>query len=227
MYSSTISFSLQNLLIFITISISLPIFSSFVAHASTTTGGSFKKIYAFGDSFTDTGNTHSFTGPGAYQYVSNPPYGRTFFHHPTNRYSDGRLVIDFLTEVLSLPFLPPYHQMGADKSHGVNFAVAGATAIENGFFVRNNITSSSTSQSLETQLSWFEQSLESQGCINLSTTPQQCKEAFDEALIWFGEIGVNDYAYSVGSLVSTETIRQLAIKSATEFLRVITALKLL
>ncbi|MCD7451110.1 hypothetical protein HAX54_009558 [Datura stramonium] len=55
-------------------------------------------------------------------------------HHCTDilfhlQYSDGRLVIDFVAESLSLPFLPPYRDPKADKTYGVNFAVAGSTAI--------------------------------------------------------------------------------------------------
>ncbi|TYG90847.1 hypothetical protein ES288_A12G215400v1 [Gossypium darwinii] len=46
-----------------------------------------------------------------------------------------------------------------------------------------------------------------------------CKEAFDDALFWVGEIGVNDYAYTLGSTVSGDTIRKLAINSFTEFLQ--------
>ncbi|GAB2240871.1 hypothetical protein Droror1_Dr00021389 [Drosera rotundifolia] len=76
--------------------------------ATATTPPPFTRIFAFGDSFTDTGNTRSATGPSGFNYVSNPPYGMTFFHHPTNRYSDGRLVIDFVASSLALPFLPPY-----------------------------------------------------------------------------------------------------------------------
>lgn len=219
-----IYFYLQITLIFITISI---IIFPLPTHASTAASGAksstFRKIYAFGDSFTDTGNTKTIAGVGAYLSASNPPYGRTFFHHPTNRFSDGRLVIDFLTETLSLPYLPPYLQKEADRSHGVNFAVAGSTAIEHSFYVRNNITAAYSSRALETQLGWFQEFLESQGCRSSTTTPQQCSAVFDQALIWFGEIGVNDYAYSVGSFVSGDTTRQLAIKSATDFLQVITA----
>ncbi|KAL3512614.1 hypothetical protein ACH5RR_025331 [Cinchona calisaya] len=180
----------------------------------------FKHIYAFGDSYTDTGNTNSSTGPNAFLYVSNSPYGQTFFHHPTNRYSDGRLVIDFLAQQLFLPFLPPYLSKTADE-YGVNFAVAGSTAIIRSFFVKNNLTLNITPQSLQTQLIWFNKILESKGCKESSTTPKECKAVFDDSLIWVGEIGANDYAYTLGSSVTSTTIQKLAIGSATRFLEAI------
>ncbi|KAI3686395.1 hypothetical protein L1987_80070 [Smallanthus sonchifolius] len=179
---------------------------------------SFKKIYAFGDSYTDTGNTASATGPSAFSYVSNLPYGRTFFHHPTNRYSDGRLVIDFLAESLSLPYLPPYLNRKADTSAGINYAVAGSTAIRHAFFVKNNLTFAITPQSLQTQLTWFNKTLEGLKCKSAISTPAVCAAVFREALVWVGEIGANDYAYTVGSTVSGETIQRRATRSATEFL---------
>lgn len=129
-------------------------------------------------------------------------------------------MIDFVAELLSLPYVPPYLNTTADKSSGVNFAVAGSTAIEHDFFVKNNLTLDITPESLETQLYWFTKFLESQGCIDTKATSQKCKVVFDEALIWVGEIGANDYAYTVGSSVSEEAIQQLAIKRATDFLKV-------
>lgn len=51
-------------------------------------------IFAFGASMTDTGNAQA-----AFPYASAPqaslPYGETYFKKPANRYSNGRLVIDF------------------------------------------------------------------------------------------------------------------------------------
>ncbi|XP_072971341.1 GDSL esterase/lipase At3g48460 [Typha angustifolia] len=176
----------------------------------------FSKIYAFGDSFTDTGNTHSTTGPQSFGYVSSPPYGSTFFHRSTNRYSDGRLVVDFLATTLSLPFLPPFLARSADFSHGVNFAVAGSTAIEHDFFVKNNMTFDITPQSLMTQLSWFERHLEERECRGRKRP--ECKAAVGDALFWVGEIGVNDYAYSVSSSVPPNRIRDLAVKNVAIFL---------
>ncbi|XP_027123196.2 GDSL esterase/lipase At3g48460 [Coffea arabica] len=214
-------------LILLTITFTFIILSSPVTKCATSAKTAthpippFKSIYAFGDSYTDTGNTNSATGPNPYLYVSRSPYGQTFFHHPTNRYSDGRLVIDFLAQQLSLPFLPPYLSKTADKSYGINFAVAGSTAIIYSFFVKNNLTLNRTPQSLQTQLVWFNEFLESKGCKNSITTPKECKAVFDNALIWLGEIGANDYAYTFGSSVSGTTIQKLAIGSVTRFLEAI------
>ncbi|KAL3633862.1 hypothetical protein CASFOL_022624 [Castilleja foliolosa] len=179
----------------------------------------FKSIYAFGDSYTDTGNTRSNTGPSGFMFVSNLPYGSTFFHRPTNRYSDGRLVIDFVAQALSLPFLPPYLDLKADKSTGVNFAVAGSTAIVHSFFVKNNMTSNITPQSLRTELAWFDKFVAGKGCKDSSRTPRECEAAFRDALVWVGEIGANDYAYSFGTSVTTKTVQQLAINSVTGVLQ--------
>ncbi|XP_030531325.2 GDSL esterase/lipase At3g48460 [Rhodamnia argentea] len=185
----------------------------------------FKKIYAFGDSFTDTGNTRSASGPSGFGHVSNPPYGVTFFHRPTNRYSDGRLVIDFVAQSLSLPFLPPYRSISSSSSsssstaaYGVNFAVAGSTAINHEFFVRNNMSLDITPQSILTQLIWFNKYLESHEGCKAATRGGACRDSLEDALVWVGEIGVNDYAYTVGSAVSGDTIRKLAINTVAAFL---------
>lgn len=206
--------------IFITLTTIFILTSASSAATETHPPRPFKKIYAFGDSFTDTGNTKSATGPSSFGHVSNPPYGTTFFHHPTNRYSDGRLVIDFVAETLSLPYLPPYRKIRgkvSSSTFGVNFAVAGATATNHLFFVKNNLTLDITPESIQTQLLWFNKYLQSQGCKKASAS--DCKEAFDDALFWVGEIGVNDYAYAVGSSIPDDTIRKLGIASFTGVLQ--------
>ncbi|XP_051115985.1 GDSL esterase/lipase At3g48460-like [Andrographis paniculata] len=178
----------------------------------------FDAIYAFGDSYTDTGNTQSNTGPSGFMFVSNNPYGSTFFHRPTNRYSDGRLVIDFVADALSLPFLPPYLSRPSPES-SVNFAVAGATAIIHSFFAKNNMTLNITPQSIRTELGWFDQVAEERGCRDAAATAAACRKMFEEALIWVGEIGANDYAYSFASAVPPETVQKLAVNSVATFLQ--------
>uniref|UniRef100_A0A0E0KLH4 Esterase n=1 Tax=Oryza punctata TaxID=4537 RepID=A0A0E0KLH4_ORYPU len=184
-----------------------------VPAAAAAAEASFETVYAFGDSFTDTGNTHSTTGPYSFGYVSSPPYGATFFHRSTNRYSDGRLVVDFLTDRLSLPgFLPPYlSPAAANATHGVNFAVAGATAIEHDFFAKNNLSVDITPQSIMTELAWFE--------AHLRRSPAAAR-AVGDALFWVGEIGANDYAYSfmAATTIHQDQIRTMAVDRVTTFI---------
>ncbi|WJX88801.1 hypothetical protein P8452_70848 [Trifolium repens] len=206
--------SMATLITLITILFSIASSSASTAEESSRP---FKKIYAFGDSFTDTGNTKNAEGPTGFGHVSNSPYGTTFFNHSTNRYSDGRLVIDFVTESLSLPYLPPYrHIKRYNDTFGVNFAVGGSTAINHEFFVRNNLSLDVTPQSIQTQILWFNRYLEKQG--SCQGVDSNCRD-FDDTLFWFGEIGVNDYAYTLGSTVSDDTIRKLAISSISKALK--------
>uniref|UniRef100_A0A453QII9 GDSL esterase/lipase n=1 Tax=Aegilops tauschii subsp. strangulata TaxID=200361 RepID=A0A453QII9_AEGTS len=58
----------------------------------------FDSIFAFGDSFTDTGNNPIVFGwYNVFDVVMRPPYGMTSFGgHPTGRNCNGRLIIDFI-----------------------------------------------------------------------------------------------------------------------------------
>ncbi|XP_033132044.1 GDSL esterase/lipase At1g28580 isoform X3 [Brassica rapa] len=56
----------------------------------------FKSIISFGDSTADTGNLIGLSDPDDLPAAAFPPYGETFFHHPTGRFSNGRLIIDFI-----------------------------------------------------------------------------------------------------------------------------------
>lgn len=85
-------------------------------------GCDFPAIFNFGDSNSDTGG-----GDAAFFPVP-PPFGETYFHKPAGRRSDGRLLIDFITQGLELPLLDGYlDAVGTNFSHGVNFAVSAAT----------------------------------------------------------------------------------------------------
>lgn len=87
-------------------------------------------FFIFGDSLLDAGN-NNYLNDSAMDAGGNPtnepPYGETFFKHPTGRCSDGRVVPDFIAEKANLPLIPPYLQPGLDNyTAGVNFASAGA-----------------------------------------------------------------------------------------------------
>ncbi|KAJ8447966.1 hypothetical protein Cgig2_028842 [Carnegiea gigantea] len=117
----------------------------------------YEAIYSFGDSLADTGNFLR-SGALAFPTIAKLPYGETFFQHPTGRCSNGRLVVDFLAEEFGLPLVPPYLSLpkGQRAPHGVNFAVAGATAL-NPILFRDYTQRSVlwTNDSLSVQLGWF------------------------------------------------------------------------
>ncbi|KAL5701637.1 acetylajmaline esterase [Ranunculus cassubicifolius] len=107
-------------------------------------------VFNFGDSNSDTGGLVAGTA-----LPLDPPYGQTYFHKPSGRLSDGRLIIDFLSkfcfplnfkasrnkkayicvllavEVMNLPFLSPYlESIGAPSFRkGCNFATAGSAIL--------------------------------------------------------------------------------------------------
>ncbi|CAO2192527.1 unnamed protein product [Urochloa humidicola] len=82
-------------------------------------------VFAFGDSNTDTGGIAA--GLGYYYPL---PEGRAFFHRPTGRLCDGRLVIDYLCESLNMSYLSPYLEaLGTDFTGGANFAISGSSTL--------------------------------------------------------------------------------------------------
>ncbi|XP_056175778.1 GDSL esterase/lipase At5g45910-like [Syzygium oleosum] len=158
-------------------------------------------IFNFGNSLSDTGN-FLLSGALAYPEIKNLPYGETFFHHTTGRFSNGRLIIDFIAEAFGLPYLPPYLAVakGPPVRTGVNFAVAGATALDSSFFYAQNI-GLWTNDSLSVQLGWFQNFMKF-----LCTTRQECDDYFKKSLFLAGEMGGNDYLFP---LFSGQTMKQL------------------
>ncbi|KAL2341791.1 hypothetical protein Fmac_009731 [Flemingia macrophylla] len=173
--------------------------------ASNSSSRPYDAIFNFGDSLSDTGN---FLHSGAIKFpvIGQLPYGRTYFKHATGRCSDGRLVIDFIAEAYGLPFLPPYLALTKDQNihGGVNFAVAGATALDSEIFIEAGLGKFLwTNDSLSTQLDWFKKLKPS-----LCTTKQDCDSYFNRSLFLVGEIGGNDinYAAFAGNLTRLQAI---------------------
>ncbi|OWM66538.1 hypothetical protein CDL15_Pgr013755 [Punica granatum] len=85
-------------------------------------------LFIFGDSFFDVGNNNHINTTTLDQ-ANFWPYGETYFRYPSGRFSDGRVVPDFIAEKARLPFIPPFLQPGISHHFGINFASAGAGAL--------------------------------------------------------------------------------------------------
>lgn len=55
-------------------------------------------LFIFGDSLFDVGN-NNYINSTARTQANYWPYGETFFNHPTGRFSDGRLIPDFIGKI--------------------------------------------------------------------------------------------------------------------------------
>nr|GMD49562.1 acetylajmalan esterase-like [Ipomoea batatas] len=164
----------------------------------------FKRIYQFGNSISDTGNLLRLPGATMHYPAYRLPYGETFFHKATGRFSDGRLIVDFIAAALKLPFLDAYLDANGSFAQGVNFAVAGATALDVGFFAKRNISTSNSKPPISKQLEWFENHLKS-----TFQSPVSRSNCFENSLFIFGEFGGNDYFPFFRQGWSTEEVRTL------------------
>ncbi|GMY26332.1 GDSL esterase/lipase At3g26430-like [Fagus crenata] len=162
----------------------------------------FPAIFNFGDSNSDTGGLSAAFGQAP------PPNGETYFHSPAGRYSDGRLVIDFLAESLGLPYLSAYlDSVGSNFSHGANFATAGST-------IRPQNTTMSQSGyspiSLDVQFVQFSdfhrrsQIFNKQGGVFEKLLPKE--NYFSQALYTF-DIGQNDLTAGYKLNMTTEQVK--------------------
>ncbi|XP_022777243.1 GDSL esterase/lipase 5-like [Durio zibethinus] len=138
-------------------------------------------FFIFGDSFLDVGN-NNYINTSTLDQANFWPYGETYFKFPTGRFSDGRLISDFIAEHANLPLIPPFLQPGFRQYYlGVNFASAGAGALAETF--RGVVID------LKTQLSYFNK-LESRMRQKLGI--DEAKLTISRAVYLFS-IGTNDY----------------------------------
>ncbi|KAJ1439967.1 SGNH hydrolase superfamily [Sesbania bispinosa] len=159
-------------------SISFSTSQSLINETSTTTT---KAFFIFGDSTVDSGN-NNYIDTTPKNKADYKPYGQNgFFDEPTGRFSDGRVIVDFIAEYAKLPLIPPFLQPSADYSNGVNFASGGAGVLAE--------TNQGLVIDLQTQLRNFEEVRKS---LAEKLGENKAKELISEA-IYFISIGSNDY----------------------------------
>ncbi|KAG2538244.1 hypothetical protein PVAP13_9NG406014 [Panicum virgatum] len=120
------------------------------------THGRYSRVFAFGNSLTDTGNAAIYP-PTAGGTFTRLPYGQTYFGRPSGRASDGRIITDFLVEELKVPQPTPYlaGSTAADFVNGSNLAIGGSTALEPAFLEARGVTSL-VLVSLSNETRWFQ-----------------------------------------------------------------------
>ncbi|KAH7681345.1 GDSL lipase/esterase protein [Dioscorea alata] len=152
---------------------------------SSSTPCKFPAIINFGDSNSDTGGLSATFGPAP------PPNGETFFHMPAGRYSDGRLIIDFMAKSFGLAYLSAYlDSLGTNFSHGANFATAGSTIMQQTVPLNKGGYSPF---SLQVQLSQFSQFKSRSQMISKKVFKSlKLKKSYFKKALYSFDIGQND-----------------------------------
>ncbi|KAJ9190453.1 hypothetical protein P3X46_001655 [Hevea brasiliensis] len=87
-------------------------------------------LFILGDSVFDPGN-NNFRNVTIDFKADFWPYGETFFNFSTGRFTNGRILPDFLSMNLKIPLWKPYLAPGKQNFlHGANFAGGGAAALD-------------------------------------------------------------------------------------------------
>ncbi|KAL3522437.1 hypothetical protein ACH5RR_015271 [Cinchona calisaya] len=165
----------------------------------------YTSIFSFGDSLSDNGNLLGFSSPKVI-HQGRLPNGETYFGRPTGRCCDGRLIVDLIAQNFGLPIPPPF--VGIEKGNrrdilaGVNFAVAGAKALDSSFYEEKRISEAVTNATLRVQLRWFKEVLPF-----LCGPKANCKEFLQSSLTVMGEIGGNDYNHALLQGISKEEVK--------------------
>ncbi|XP_070036853.1 GDSL esterase/lipase At5g03980-like isoform X1 [Nicotiana tomentosiformis] len=159
----------------------------------------FDKIYQLGDSLADTGNCIRENLCARRLRCGRFPYGMNFSQKKsTGRCSNGMLIIDFIALGSGLPLLNPYKLQSANFTHGVNFAVAGATALPAEVMAEKKIVNAATNSSLSVQLAWMSS--------HFKTSTRDRAAKLKKALFLVGEVGGNDFNHG---LLQGKTIKEL------------------
>ncbi|CAN6210220.1 unnamed protein product [Urochloa humidicola] len=155
-----------------------------VLSSNRANAGKVSEIIAFGDSTVDTGNNNFIPTIAKANF---PPYGCDFDGGvATGRFSNGRLVTDFVSEMFGLPSsLPAYLDSGYtidQLATGLSFASAGAGL--------DDLTAKFTKAiSLSQQLEYFKEYTER---LKLAKGESVANKIIAEALFIFS-IGTNDF----------------------------------
>ncbi|GAB4845096.1 hypothetical protein Ancab_038502 [Ancistrocladus abbreviatus] len=87
-------------------------------------------MFAFGDSLIDVGNNNYLNSAAKSNYW---PYGCDFAGGPTGRFCNGKTVVDIISELLGLAYLPAFADPAAVRARvlgGVNYASAAAGILD-------------------------------------------------------------------------------------------------
>ncbi|XP_022769582.1 GDSL esterase/lipase 7-like [Durio zibethinus] len=143
-------------------------------------------LYVFGDSFVDPGNNNFLNTSIKSNYT---PYGIDFEGMPSGRTTNGRTVVDFIAQVVGLPFPPPALDVSEAKKNsrtGVNYGSASGGILPSPPLVENLF---GHVLSMDEQIAFFENTTKDLKCQfnNAESFAQHLSKS-----LFFFHVGGND-----------------------------------
>ncbi|KAJ9190452.1 hypothetical protein P3X46_001654 [Hevea brasiliensis] len=161
-------------------------------------------LFVVGDSVFDPGN-NNFRNVTIDFRADFWPYGESFFNFSTGRFTDGRILPDFLSMNLNIPLWKPYLAPGKQNFlHGANFAGAGAAALEEDSY--------SGTISFSEQISYLE---DVASLLKQQLGDAKAKKLLNEAVYLFS-IGGVDYLTSIATETEEEELVNMVIGNITD-----------
>ncbi|KAJ6936408.1 GDSL esterase/lipase 7-like [Populus alba x Populus x berolinensis] len=156
-------------------------------------------LFVFGDSLFDSGNNNLLPTVSKANFK---PYGVDFVRGDTGRFSNGRLVPDFIAEFLGLPYPPPSISIRISTPvTGLNYASASCGILpETGQFLGKCL-------SLDDQIDLFQHTVKSSLPKHFKGRPKEQSEHLSKS-IFVVCIGSNDYMNDTSKLYSPQAFAQ-------------------
>ncbi|MCO5546704.1 hypothetical protein L7F22_000140 [Adiantum nelumboides] len=161
-------------------------------------------LVVFGASMMDVGeNAAAYPFSSAAEF---PPYGLDYFNAPAARYSNGRVISDFISIGLGYGLMDPYlNSVNPRFSNGVNFASSGSTA-------RNSTSSTSFSLNMQVrQYRLFKMKVQSvqarhRGRLRFLPTPQRLSRAIHVIMQAHNDYGAVIMGASYDPLTAVDSV---------------------
>ncbi|CAI9753551.1 unnamed protein product [Fraxinus pennsylvanica] len=177
----------------------------------------FTAMYVFGDSLSDPGNNLYFHVTATKSNYF--PYGIDFSDGPTGRFCNGKIIVDFLAELVGLPLLPPYKNPNTTgknihKPHLIRSRAAGILD-ESGINFGHRIPLSEQIQNFNNTVNQLRNQME-----------EEMSQYLANALVLMA-IGANDYSnnylmpqiYRSSQLYSPEDFADLLINQYASYIQ--------
>ncbi|EEF49897.1 carboxylic ester hydrolase, putative [Ricinus communis] len=147
-------------------------------------------------------------------YHARFPYGQTI-KNATGRPSAGLQIIDYIAQSAGLPFLQPYENPNPTFKNGIEFAVAGVSALSVETPAKCHIPPRITNSSLNVQLEWLDKYVQTK--CNGSKDCQ--RHLMKSALLMVGEIGANDYDAGLLLNMTIDEVKKVMVPVVVQAIR--------